>query len=121
MPGRYFHCFTALMAAPSKSLPASGGAIESPPAQKSRRGSPVRIAVRERRDRCVGPHRGDVAIVGMTAPGGPNWTPGAGFAFLFERLRVGSIVGLLIAGAAIGPWGAGLFHDVATISVLDLF
>jgi CPA2 family monovalent cation:H+ antiporter-2 len=40
------------------------------------------------------------------------------FAFLFERLRVGSIVGLLIAGAAIGPWGAGLFHDVATISVL---
>ena len=29
--------------------------------------------------------RGGVAIVGMTAPGGPNWTPGPGSALLFER------------------------------------
>ena len=40
------------------------------------------------------------------------------FAGLFMRLRVGPVVGLLVAGAAIGPFGAGLVSDVEAVSTL---
>ena len=34
---------------------------------------------------------------------------------LFNRLRLGSVVGYLVAGAVIGPWGAGFIDDSATV------
>ncbi len=40
------------------------------------------------------------------------------FAGLFIRLRMGSVVGLLVAGAAIGPSGAGLIDDVDAVATL---
>ncbi len=40
------------------------------------------------------------------------------FAGLFIRMRMGSVVGLLIAGAAIGPSGAGLVDDVEAVATL---
>lgn len=40
------------------------------------------------------------------------------FAGLFMRLRMGPVVGLLVAGAAIGPSGAGLVDDVDAVATL---
>ena len=40
------------------------------------------------------------------------------FAGLFVRLRMGSVVGLLVAGAAIGPSGIALIHDVEAVATL---
>lgn len=40
------------------------------------------------------------------------------FAAVFLRLRIGIIVGLLVAGIAIGPFGAGLISDVGTVAAL---
>ena len=40
------------------------------------------------------------------------------FAGLFMRLRMGPVVGLLVAGAVIGPSGIGLIHDVEAVATL---
>lgn len=40
------------------------------------------------------------------------------FAGLFARLRMGPVVGLLVAGAAIGPSGVGLIDDVDAVATL---
>ena len=40
------------------------------------------------------------------------------FAILFERARLGSIVGLLVAGVVIGPNGLGIVTQVYMIDVL---
>ena len=40
------------------------------------------------------------------------------FAGLFVRLRMGPVVGLLVAGAAIGPSGAGLVSDLHAVETL---
>lgn len=40
------------------------------------------------------------------------------FAAIFTRLRLGSIAGLLIAGAMIGPFGFGLVRDVEAVAIL---
>src|ERR671914_554017 len=39
-------------------------------------------------------------------------------AFLFNRLRLPTIVGFMITGVVIGPYGLGLIHDVHAIEVL---
>jgi monovalent cation:H+ antiporter-2, CPA2 family len=41
-----------------------------------------------------------------------------GFAALFERLRLGTVVGFLLGGALIGPAGLGLVHDLAAVELL---
>lgn len=40
------------------------------------------------------------------------------FAALFTRLGLGSVAGLLVAGAVIGPFGLGLVRDVAVVAIL---
>ncbi|MEW5930221.1 MAG: cation:proton antiporter, partial [Gemmatimonadota bacterium] len=40
---------------------------------------------------------------------------------LFGRLRAGSVVGYLVAGALIGPYGLDLIHDVEQTEVLGHF
>ena len=43
--------------------------------------------------------------------------------FLFQRLKVPSVVGLLVAGMVVGPYGLGLVGEVASVrpeAVLDL-
>jgi len=42
-------------------------------------------------------------------------------AALFERLRLPSVVGFLVAGAVVGPGGLGLVHDAERVQVLAEF
>ena len=34
---------------------------------------------------------------------------------IFQRLKLGAVLGYLIAGMAIGPWGLGLIGDPQTV------
>ena len=42
----------------------------------------------------------------------------AGVVFLFQRLRVPSVVGLLVAGVLIGPYGLSLIHDTERVRTM---
>lgn len=42
----------------------------------------------------------------------------AGVVFLFQRLRVPSVVGLLVAGVLIGPYGLSLIHDTDRVETM---
>ncbi|MCE3250213.1 MAG: kefC [Geminicoccaceae bacterium] len=40
------------------------------------------------------------------------------FAVLFQRLRLGTVLGFLIGGMAVGPWGLGLVHELEAVRLL---
>ena len=40
------------------------------------------------------------------------------FAVLFQRLRLGTVLGFLIGGAAVGPFGLGLVHELEAVRLL---
>src|SRR5687767_10881083 len=42
----------------------------------------------------------------------------AAVVFLFQRLRVPSVVGLLVAGVLIGPYGLSLIHDTDRVKTM---
>jgi len=40
------------------------------------------------------------------------------FAVLFQRLRLGTVLGFLIGGMAVGPWGLRLVHELEAVRLL---
>jgi monovalent cation:H+ antiporter-2, CPA2 family len=40
------------------------------------------------------------------------------FAVVFQRLRLGTVLGFLIGGMAVGPWGLGLVHELEAVRLL---
>ncbi|HSA82456.1 MAG TPA: cation:proton antiporter [Geminicoccaceae bacterium] len=40
------------------------------------------------------------------------------FAVLFQRLRLGTVLGFLIGGMVVGPWGLGLVHELERVRLL---